>query len=139
MKKNRLSIVGITCLLTISFIFVGASSPCGATQVRPRGEKWREGHPAGGGGPMGGICFIATAAYETPLAQEVEVLRKFRDEYLLTNRWGRGIVSAYYRFSPPVAERIAKNKKWRALVRVGLKPVIWLCRQLTTCIPPNIK
>jgi hypothetical protein len=35
------------------------------------------------------LCFIATSAYGTPMAEEIQILREFRDEYLLTNRWGK--------------------------------------------------
>ena len=39
-----------------------------------------------------GGCFIATAAYGSPMAEEIQILRKFRDEYLLTNRMGQALV-----------------------------------------------
>jgi hypothetical protein len=34
-------------------------------------------------------CFIATAAYGTSLHEDIDVLRDFRDEYLMTNQIGR--------------------------------------------------
>ncbi len=75
-------------------------------------------------------CFIATAAYGSPMEKEVRVLRAFRDQYLLTNAAGRKFVELYYRYSPPVAAYIAKRDALRAVVRGSLKPLIWLSRAL---------
>jgi hypothetical protein len=77
----------------------------------------------------GSGCFIATAAYGTPLAVEVNVLRHFRDEYLNVCRLGRVFVSVYYRLSPPVAEVIRRSDILRAITRSALRPVIWLLRK----------
>jgi hypothetical protein len=71
-------------------------------------------------------CFIATAAYGTPMIDHIQVLRDFRDGYLMTNPAGHWFVSTYYRLSPPLARFIAHHDSLRALVRVGLTPVIWL-------------
>jgi hypothetical protein len=80
-------------------------------------------------------CFIATAAYGTPLAEDIEVLRQFRDEYLLTNPAGRLAVSLYYTSSPPLADYISKNEGLRAITRVALEPITWLCSRIT--VPPS--
>jgi hypothetical protein len=69
-------------------------------------------------------CFIATAAYGTPMAEEIQVLRKFRDEYLLTSAPGRALVQFYYEVSPPVAEFIIEHPALRPVVRLGLAPVV---------------
>ena len=67
--------------------------------------------------PKEQACFIATAVYGTPLAEEVNILRQFRDEFLKTNLMGRAFVRVYYRLSPPVARHIAKHRALRVLVR----------------------
>jgi hypothetical protein len=83
------------------------------------------GGEGGGEGGSGGGCFIATAAYGSPMAKEVQILRVFRDKKLLTNRFGRTLVEVYYRNSLPVAEYIKNNKLAKKIVRIMLKPVIW--------------
>jgi hypothetical protein len=64
-------------------------------------------------------CFIATAAYGTDTAQEIDVLRAFRDEILLHNSLGARFVSFYYKNSPPMADLISKHDVLRAIVRKG--------------------
>jgi len=66
--------------------------------------------------PSGG-CFIATAAYGTPAAEQIDVLREFRDSVLLESTTGSIFVSLYYQFSPPVADFIAGNELLRTLVK----------------------
>ena len=75
-------------------------------------------------GPNGGGCFIATAAYGSAFHPKVAVLRRFRDEHLLTNAPGRGLTALYYRTSPPVAAFIQDRPALRAAVRASLTPVV---------------
>jgi len=76
------------------------------------------------GPPPSGGCFIATAAYGTPMAEEIQILRDFRDEYLLTNPMGQILVELYYRNSPPIAEFITEHPSLKPIVRAGLLPVV---------------
>ncbi|UCD71726.1 MAG: S8 family serine peptidase [Syntrophobacterales bacterium] len=78
-----------------------------------------------GGGGGGGLCFIATAAFGSPFERHVQVLQDLRDRYLLTNSIGKAFISLYYKFSPPIADSIAKNGALRAAARVGLYPAVW--------------
>jgi len=52
------------------------------------------------------------------------VLRKFRDNVLLQSRPGTAFVDFYYKYSPPIADFIAKNEILRTLVRFALTPLI---------------
>jgi uncharacterized repeat protein (TIGR02543 family) len=74
-------------------------------------------------------CFIATAAYGNPTAEQLDVLRGFRDGVLLESAAGSQFVALYYRLSPPVADFISGNSFLRTLVRELLvDPVVWVVR-----------
>ncbi len=75
-----------------------------------------------GGG--GGGCFIATAAYGSPLEPHVQALRAFRDRYLQRSAPGRAFIRYYYRHSPPIAAVIAQHAWLRFLVRMLLTPLV---------------
>jgi len=80
-------------------------------------------------------CFIATAAYGTPIAEEIQVLRDFRDEYLLTNPAGKTLVEFYYRLSPPIAEFITEHPSLKPIVRAGLVPAVAMSTVAVTTTP----
>ena len=72
-------------------------------------------------------CFIATAAYGTPTAEQIDVLREFRDVVLLESTVGSQFVVLYYRLSPPIADFIARSGLLRTLVRELLvDPIVWI-------------
>lgn len=71
-------------------------------------------------------CFIATAAYGNENAGDVELLRKFRNQYLLPSAWGQKFVRFYYKNSPPIAEFIAQRPWLRLATWIALKPFIWM-------------
>jgi hypothetical protein len=58
------------------------------------------------------------------MAEEIEILREFRDEYLLTNPAGQVLVDLYYKVSPPIAEFITEHPGLQPVVRAGLLPAV---------------
>jgi len=71
-------------------------------------------------------CFIATAAFESKSAAEVEVLRAFRDRFLSTHRAGRWAVARYYAMSLPAARFLNEHEALKPLVRAALMPLVVL-------------
>ncbi len=74
-------------------------------------------------------CFISTAAFGSDMADQVQILREFRNQFLLTNHWGKQFVKKYYELSPPIANLIKQSEPLKALVRMLLYPLIavsWL-------------
>lgn len=80
--------------------------------------------PPGGGG--GGVsCFIATAAYGSPLHPHVQALRDFRDEHLLTNAPGRAFCAWYAEVSPPLAAFLNRHPTLKPPARLALAPLVY--------------
>jgi len=78
-----------------------------------------------------GGCFIATAVYDSPMAENVIVLKQFRDEVLLASSIGQNFVSSYYRFSPPMASFLAEHAFLKYLVKyVLIAPIVFLIRSI---------
>ncbi len=75
-----------------------------------------------------GGCLIATAAYGTEMAGEVQMLREIRDNVLLTTGSGASFVSVfngvYYTFSPAVADMELQSPEFQAVVRTVITPMI---------------
>ena len=86
-------------------------------------EPSATGDGSGGGG---GGCFIATAAYGSPLSKQVEILRKFRYTYLLRYSAGQELVGFYYRTGKPVAIYIESHPWLKGPARVILYPMVGL-------------
>jgi hypothetical protein len=92
----------------------------------------------GGGEGGGGGCFIATAAFGSPMAGQVEILRQFRDRYLLTNAPGQKFVAWYYRNGPAAANYIKDKPLIKAAVRMALYPLIGFSLLLINGILPYL-
>ena len=76
----------------------------------------------------GGGCLIATAAYGSELAPQVQHLRELRDNHLLQTSYGSvfmtGFNQFYYSFSPTIADLERENPVFRETVRLLITPLI---------------
>ncbi len=98
---------------TVSFdIIVGEAS---AQPINPYKEE-------------GGGCLIATAAYGSELAPQVQMLREIRDNQLMNTESGSAFMTtfneAYYSFSPIIADMERESPVFKEIVKAGLTPMI---------------
>ena len=87
---------------------------------------------------MADYCFIATAAYGTSTAPEVNILRHIRDEHILRYTLGRAFIRAYVSISPPIAKYISGRNVMRLFIRIGLRPIIFVCKLIRRFQSRNI-
>lgn len=69
-------------------------------------------------------CFVATAAFGSPIHNQVAFLRKFRGKFLMQFALGRRFVRWYYQTSPPWADWISKSPVRKGLAQILLLPLI---------------
>jgi tetratricopeptide (TPR) repeat protein/predicted RNA-binding Zn-ribbon protein involved in translation (DUF1610 family) len=74
-------------------------------------------------------CFIATAAFGTPMAAELDTLRAYRDTVLKSHWVGRAFIFVYYRISPAIAGIIQNYEGMKACVRAVLRKVVQRIKQ----------
>ena len=86
-------------------------------------------------------CLIATAAYGTELAPQVQALREYRDGTLLATDSGSAFMSsfsaAYYAFSPHVADLEREHPALRQAVAALIAPMLYSLQVATQADPAS--
>ncbi|MHA2116742.1 MAG: CFI-box-CTERM domain-containing protein [Candidatus Thorarchaeota archaeon] len=78
-------------------------------------------------------CFIATAVFGTSLDPKIDLLRDFRDQWILSKPFGQALVNTYYEISPPIARIAKRNEIVRdVLRRTIVQPALKLAQILLT-------
>ena len=76
----------------------------------------------------GGGCLIATAAFGSEMAPQVQFLRELRDNTVLQTTSGTtfmtGFNQFYYSFSPQIADYERENPVFKEMVKVSLTPLL---------------
>jgi len=81
-----------------------------------------------GNNQTGGKCLIATAAFGSELAPQVQFLREYRDNTIMATAAGSSFLNVfnavYYSFSPTVADIERNNPFLQESVRAGITPLL---------------
>lgn len=97
-----------------------------------------QGEAAQGEAAEGG-CLIATAAYGSELAPQVQFLREIRDSTLLSTASGASFMTGfnhvYYSFSPAIADLERENPLFRDAVRAAITPAMYTLNVMTLADP----
>lgn len=100
-----------------------------------RDPDYLEVAPDSGSDTEGGGCLVATAAYGTELAPQVQALREVRDGALSSSAAGaaflEGFNSLYYSFSPAVADMQRANPALREAVGLLIAPMVGTMQAMT--------
>tara|TARA_B100001079_G_scaffold271333_1_gene288419 strand:+ start:755 stop:1696 length:942 start_codon:yes stop_codon:yes gene_type:complete len=76
----------------------------------------------------GGGCLIATAAYGSEMAPQVQFLREIRDGKIMATESGTAFMTGfnqfYYSFSPVIADYERENPVFKEAVKVTLTPLL---------------
>ena len=76
----------------------------------------------------GGGCLIATAAYGSEMAPQIQFLREIRDNTVLQTESGSAFMTGfnqfYYSFSPVIADYERENPAFKETVKLALTPML---------------
>jgi hypothetical protein len=100
-------------------VIIGNELPQAAAEVSETSEKNNE---------EGGGCLIATAAFGSEMAPQVQFLREIRDGTVMSTQSGTAFMTGfnqfYYSFSPAVADYERENPIFKEAVKVTLTPML---------------
>ena len=111
------------------------SDDIGENTVNVVGDRIDASHEDGGG------CLIATAAFGSELAPQIQILREVRDGILLRTSTGssfmEGFGAFYYSFSPAVADLERESPELRGIVRAAIAPAIYILGIMSAADPDS--
>lgn len=118
---------------------IGEENVLRAVLGLPQRTSHDGGCKAGGGG--GGDCYIATAAYGSPIAAEVQELRQFRDHVLRTTEWGSNFFDEfhkhYYGLSSAILPRMKADPRLTEQIRTVLVYPLIIALRLFLSLPKD--
>ena len=119
-----------SAIQTITVISGNGSSvqiQCDDGMILKEGQCVSENNASLLGGDGGG-CLIATAAYGTELAPQVQILREIRENSVMSTVSGKTFMTGfnqwYYSFSPAIADMERENPIFREAVKILITPLV---------------
>ena len=90
-------------------------------------------------GSTGSFCFISFSTFGSELDKYLDLLREFRDVFLMETRIGRTVVDFYYHHSPAMNQVLARHHFLRRAVAIGLVPPLAAFAYVTLHASPTEK
>ena len=145
--KKKKEAVGIDYNMTMAVyvvpMLVYQHDPLNERIAKRMVEIWNEGQVTGlrlqksdydqiAGGFHKGLCYITTAVCESQGkpddCQELTVLRRYRDQYLMRSKEGRAMVEEYYEIAPVLVLSIGMHREpykiYQEIYRDYLRPCV---------------
>jgi hypothetical protein len=139
---KKITLIGISCLSIFVFMILflplqgfsqdesdSSDSSSGSKAVPQEDRSDNESSPSPSPPPPhNGRCLIATAAFGSEIAPEVQFLRNFRETYILHTHAGSNFMKVfntwYYSFSPYVAD-YERHEPWlQQIVKTSIYPLL---------------
>jgi len=109
--------------LSITSVFADKCRAAAESALESNPEQQTQQQQSNGGG-----CLIATAAFGSEMAPQVQFLRELRDNTVLQTESGvsfmTGFNQFYYSFSPVIADYERENPVFKELVKLTITPLL---------------
>jgi hypothetical protein len=73
------------------------------------------------------FCLFRSSLQGSPFEDKLDIIRRFRDRFLVPYSMGRSLVRFYYSISPPMSRFVHSRKPVLVITRVALTPIVWAC------------
>ena len=124
---------------TLSISSNDPDTPIQTVSLSGDGTDGTDGTVVVSSGSSGFACFFSSSVKGTGLEDYLDVLRKFRDAFLLRSHLGKNLVDFYYQNSPDLARLLARHDFLRRTVAIGLVPPLAAIAHVTLYTSPAEK
>jgi hypothetical protein len=73
------------------------------------------------------LCLFRSSLQGSPFEDKLDIIRRFRDRFLVPTFLGKPLVKFYYRTSPPVSRFVHSRKPVLVITKATLISIVWAC------------